>query len=393
MLHNRWALQAVSLVGTVLVLFTVSPVAEGDAQHASQAGHSDWPMLAHDLRRSGSTSVQVEPPYIVKWVRDFHSVDNNASEIVFSQVQPIVVDGLVYVGTSRNNMYALDSDTGETVWRYRAGGGRGEIMHSPAVSDGALYFGSTDGHLYALDAQTGGLIWRFGIDYGGFRSSPAASQDTVYIGGTDGFFYALNATDGRLRWRHETDGPILNSPAIDLQRRMVYFGGEDMHAYALDLYDGSLVWRSEKLYGASMRHYHPVVAADMVIFRTNPGNASRALDCGDSVLGRAAGLDIPEDCTRLREDFPGVDIHATPGPGDIENEQNAIQGWLTDPEHTGHRTFYALDSATGVDVFADPVPVLWSNGAGNVGEPPVVTADGRVLHRYRSYYGDIDNAN
>jgi uncharacterized repeat protein (TIGR01451 family) len=287
-------------------------------------------------------------------------------------------------------MYALDTDTGETVWKYHASEGKGEIMHSPAVADGVLYFGSTDGHLYALDDQTGDLIWKYGIDIGGFRSSPAVTQDTAYIGATDGFFYALNAIDGTLKWSYQTDGPILNSPAIDLQRSGVYFGSEDMHAYALSLDDGGLIWRSDKLYGVSMRNYHPVIAGDMVMFRTNTGNASRALNCGDTVLGRAAGLDILEDCTWLH-DFPGVDIHATPDPGDIENEQNAIQVWLTDAQHLDHRNFYALNADTGEDRFTDPVPVLWTNGAGNVGEPPVVTANGRMLLRWRSYYGNFDD--
>lgn len=393
MLHNRWASLSALFIGSVLAAFLALPMAGGQAQPVSQAGDSDWPMLAHDLQRSGATSVEVAPPYTIKWVRDFYSADNETPEIVFSQVQPIVVNGLVYVGTSRNNMYALDSNTGETVWKYRASEGRGEIMHSPAVSNGVLYFGSTDGCFYALDAHTGNLIWKYGIDFGGFRSSPAVTQGTVYIGAADGFFYALNAANGTLRWRYQTEGPILNSPAIDLQRRTVYFGSEDMHAYALNLDDGSLVWRSEKLYGASMRHFYPVIAGDMVIFRTNTGNAWRVLDCGDTILGRAAGLSIPEDCTWLRADSPGVDVHATPGPGDIENEQDAIQEWLTDPQHIGHRTFYVLSADTGKDTFANPVPVLWSNGAGNVGEPPVVTADGRVLLRWRSYYGDIDYGN
>jgi uncharacterized repeat protein (TIGR01451 family) len=392
MFNDRPTVRSI-LLAVVLTAFLSLPSVRVQAAPRPQVTDDDWPMLAHDLQRSGSAAIGVEPPYAVKWVRDFHSADNEISEIVFSHVQPIVVDGLVYIGTSRNNMYALDSDTGEVVWKYSAGQGNGEIMHSPAVDGGVLYFGSTDGTFYALDARTGALIWKYGIVPGGFRSSPAVSGTTVYIGGTDGFFYALGADDGILRWRYETDGPIMNSPAIDLQRGVVYFGSEDMHAYALGLDDGDLVWRSGKLHGVSMRHFYPVIADDIVIFRTNPGNAWRALECGDTLLGRTAGLTIAEDCTWLRQDSPGVDIHATPGPGDVEDEQNAIRDWLADPQNSGHRTFYALNAETGGEAFVDPVPVLWTQGAGEVGEPPVVTSDGRVLLRWRSYYGDIDNTN
>ncbi|MBC7250169.1 MAG: PQQ-binding-like beta-propeller repeat protein [Anaerolineae bacterium] len=389
-LRSSWKVIGMNLV---LVLFLgLLPMAEGEALSPfAQTTDDDWPMLAHDLKRSGRSSIEITPPYTIKWVRDFYSADNEVSEILFAEYQPIVVRGLVYVGTSRNNMYALDSDTGETVWKYSADDAGGEIMSSPAVSDGVLYFGSTDGYLYALDAQTGAFRWQADVDFGEFRSSPAVVDGKVLIGATNGTFYAFSTANGSVVWKYETDGPILNSPAVDAQRGVVYFGSEDMHAYALNLSNGSLVWRSSKLYGASMRHYYPVIAGDMVIFRTNPGNAWRALDGGDTLLGRTAGLNIPEDFTHLRAD--DVDIHAAPGSGDIEHEQAAIRSWLTSSAYPGHRTFYALDADTGADEFSAPVPVLWSQGAGSVGEPPVVTADGRVLLRWRSYYGDIDYGN
>jgi uncharacterized repeat protein (TIGR01451 family) len=393
MCRYRRNLLNIFFVAIVFTMFLGIPARGSQAQPTFQTDVDDWPMLAHDLQRSGSTPVEVEPPYSIRWVRDFYSADNETPEIVFSQVQPIVVDGLVYVGTSRNNMYALDSDTGETVWSHSAGDGSGEILHSPAVVGGVVYFGSTDGYFYALDAQSGALIWKYGLGHGGFRSSPAVTGDTVYIGGTDGAFYALNAADGSLRWHYDTGGPILNSPAIDLQRSAVYFGSEDMRAYALSLDGGRLLWRSGKMDGVSMRYYYPVIADDLVIFRTSPGNAWRALNCGDTLLVRTAGLTVSEDCTWIRENHPGLDIHATPGPGDIENEQRAIQDWLTGAQGRGHRTFYALNANTGEEAFADPAPVLWTQGSGAVGEPPVVTLDGRVLLRWRSYYGNIDNGN
>jgi|GEM_PF-2807449 len=385
--RSSWKVIAVSLA---LVLFLgLLPVADSTAVSPPvQTADDDWPMLAHDLKRSGRSPIEVPPPYTIKWVRDFYSVDNEGSEIVFAEYQPIVAGGLVYVGTSHNNIYALNSDTGTTVWKYSAGDAGGAIMSSPAVSDGVLYFGSTDGYLYALDAQTGTFRWKAGVDLGEFRSSPAVVSGKVLIGATNGTFCAFSTTNGSVVWEYETDGPILNSPAVDIERGVIYFGSEDMHAYALNLSDGSLVWQSDKLYGVSMRHYYPVIAGDMVIFRTNPGNAWRALDGGDTLLGRTAGLSIPEDFTNLHAS--DVNIHAMPGPGDIENEQEAIRSWLTSSVHPGHRTFYALDADTGANKFTFPVPVLWSQGSGEVGEPPVVTADNQVLLRWRSYYSSID---
>ncbi len=64
---------------------------------------------------------------------------------------PIVENGVVYVGSSDGNIYALDAKTGKLIWRYATSG---RIWSSPTYWKGAVYVGSSDNRLYALNAPT-----------------------------------------------------------------------------------------------------------------------------------------------------------------------------------------------------------------------------------------------
>lgn len=56
-------------------------------------------------------------------------------------------NGVVYVGSFDNNVYALDAATGALKWSYTTGN---FIDSSPAVADGVVYIGSGDQRVYAF---------------------------------------------------------------------------------------------------------------------------------------------------------------------------------------------------------------------------------------------------
>jgi outer membrane protein assembly factor BamB len=174
---------------------------------------------------------------------------------------PVVANGLVYIGSSDNFIYAIDARTGLLRWKFNA---HGDVNSSPAASEGVVFAVSLDGNLYALDAATGSQKWSFatqgerrhtgpGMDYAIpatevmpdpwdlFLSSPAVVGDTVYFGSGDTNLYAVNTANGSLRWRYKTDGVIHGSPAIG--GGMVYIGSFDTFFYALDAASGALVWK------------------------------------------------------------------------------------------------------------------------------------------------------
>ena len=131
------------------------------------------------------------------------------------QSPPIVVNGVVYIGSNDGNVYALKASTGALLWSFPTG----EVMAvSPAlaVSNGEVYVGSNSGGgpspFYALQASTGAVLWSYGTVVG-VSSPPTIVNGVVYIGGFD-WVYALNASDGNQVWRGETDYNTASSMAF-----------------------------------------------------------------------------------------------------------------------------------------------------------------------------------
>ena len=93
--------------------------------------------------------------------------------------------------------------TGKEKWRFKTGD---NVLSSPAVSNGVVYVGSEDNNLYAIDAVTGKEKWRF--ETGSYvDSSPAVSNGVVYVGSADGNLYAIGgALTGRQQLKHPTAG-------------------------------------------------------------------------------------------------------------------------------------------------------------------------------------------
>jgi serine/threonine-protein kinase len=60
---------------------------------------------------------------------------------------PTVANGVVYIGSKDNNVYALNASTGSKIWSYTTGS---EIESTPSIANGVLYIGSNDAKVYAF---------------------------------------------------------------------------------------------------------------------------------------------------------------------------------------------------------------------------------------------------
>ncbi|HEY9154204.1 MAG TPA: PQQ-binding-like beta-propeller repeat protein [Opitutaceae bacterium] len=174
---------------------------------------------------------------------------------------PTVADGVVYIGSWDNFLYALDAETGRERWRFDA---HGNVNSSCAVAGGKVFFVSLDGRIYAANTNTGKQLWSFstqgerrhtgaGMDYAApttemmpdpwdfFLSSPCVEDETVYFGSGDGSIYALDANTGREHWHFTTQGVVHASPAV--KDGVLYIGSFDSFFYALDAKTGALKWK------------------------------------------------------------------------------------------------------------------------------------------------------
>src|SRR5499426_461056 len=135
---------------------------------------------------------------------------------------PIVVDGVMYISTSRSQVFALDAATGSVRWTYKhtlrpnygmPGGMTAYVQNrGVAVGDGKVFVGTTDSLLIAIDQQTGREVWKVSVDDSRqcgctIPSAPLVVKDKVIVGqsGGDlahrGHLTAFSTKTGRFAWR------------------------------------------------------------------------------------------------------------------------------------------------------------------------------------------------
>jgi len=136
------------------------------------------------------------------------------------ETTPIVVDGVMYVTTSFNHVYALNAKTGEQYWHYKHKMGPvttyccGPNNRGVAIYKDKVYMGTLDSKLVALDAKTGSLIWQTDIaepELGYSETmAPTAVDGKILIGtnggeyGIRGFVRAYDAETGKMLWNFHT---------------------------------------------------------------------------------------------------------------------------------------------------------------------------------------------
>lgn len=151
------------------------------------------------------------------------------------------------------------------VWITRGGSPtRSGLEKDPACSE-VVYVGSQDHHMYALDSASGELIWKFKTA-GPVASSPALDEDgRIYFGSNDGHVYSLE-TDGSLRWKVRTGSIVSSSPFVDMSSGALYAPSEDSTMYCITLETGAIRWYFMGSIGGVFKRSSPVVATDGMIY-------------------------------------------------------------------------------------------------------------------------------
>jgi len=183
---------------------------------------------------------------------------------------PLVVEGIVYVGTYTGYVYALEAETGALRWQFPSAEkpAGAAVVASPVLSGSRLYFTDTNGNLFVCDAATGTPCapHPFKADdgiWGGPTLHP--SERTVYVASLDRHLYAVDLDTGAKRWAFKADGALVGRPAIT--GGVVFVGGLDRVLYAIHAGSGELIWRSAPfagwLWAAPLATSERVYAADL----------------------------------------------------------------------------------------------------------------------------------
>ncbi len=149
-------------------------------------------------------------------------------------------------------------------WVFKA---EDEIRSSPVAMGDLAFFGAYDYNLWAVNLESGELVWKFPTK-GGIASSPVidATNRLVLFGSDDNTFYAVDYRSGRLSWSHMTKNPIRSTPRVE--HGHVFFGSDDAMLYAISVANGRELWKYDATAPIRCR---PFVTNELIIFGTEAG--------------------------------------------------------------------------------------------------------------------------
>ena len=226
----------------------------------------------------------------VKGVWEAH-LDKSATAAKYSaETQPIVYDGVAYISTGQDDLFALSVDTGKILWKHTGNLDQaistvccGWLNRGVAIGEGKVFMGRLDGTFLALDQKTGKVDWQTTIEpwQKGYSitAAPLYLDGMVITGisggefGIRGRLTALDARTGKVRWRFWTTAPgtwggkgylrggapVWQTPSVDPKLGLLYFTtgnanpdnngskrpGKNLYAasfVALDVHTGKLRW-------------------------------------------------------------------------------------------------------------------------------------------------------
>ena len=180
---------------------------------------------------------------------DAQNVHRLAARWVYSlpfsglETTPLVADGVMFV-TGPNQVYALDSRSGQELWYYSRARSTSLTIASDAAKGSnrgvallgdRVFYTTDDAHLICLDRLTGALRWDVYMpetpQHYGATAAPLVVGDLVVAGvagaddGSRGFLAAYKATTGQQAWRFWTV-PRAGEPGSETWKgNAIEFGG------------------------------------------------------------------------------------------------------------------------------------------------------------------------
>ena len=178
------------------------------------------------------------------------------------EAQPVVYQGVVYIVTGADDVFAISVTTGEVIWKRHADLDQaittvccGWTSRGLALGEGKVFVGQLDGRLVALDQKSGETAWSIQAErwQEGYTitAAPLYYDGMIIVGfaggenGTRGRVKAYDSKDGHLIWTfytipgpgepgHETwpqdndawkhgGATVWQTPAVDPDLGLIYF--------------------------------------------------------------------------------------------------------------------------------------------------------------------------
>jgi outer membrane protein assembly factor BamB len=239
--------------------------------------------------------------------------------------------GVLYTGGTAEAIYALNIQTGQEVWRFKA---RAPIDSAPIITSKRLYVLALDQTLFALDQITGEYIWEFQTGQPISDITPALTESgEIIIGSADTAVYCISR-NGHVNWSYLMGGGMSASPIIGPEGN-VYTSSSDGNLYAFD-FQGNFLWKYNV--GASIQAAPVVDLEGTVYVGTSQGKLYSVFSDGSpnwekEVNGGVRGRLIIDDegvlygVTEQGQTFSVVTGSSGSGLGGWPMEHGNLLGW------------------------------------------------------------------
>ena len=278
-----------------------------DADTLMQLPVSNWLSNGGDLyNRNFSPLTQINTENISQLgpVWRTHLEGSGVGAKYSGEAQPIINEGVMYIITGADDVFALSIETGEVLWSNKANLSSeisticcGWTSRGVGFGEDKIFVGQLDGVLKALDKDTGQEVWSIqaeaweegytitsaplyfnGMVISGFAGAEFAARGRVKAYSADDgsllwTFYTVPAPGefGHDTWPADSDawqtggGTVWHTPAVDPELGMIYFStgnpGPDYNGairagdnlftasiVALDVYTGEYRWHFQQVH-------------------------------------------------------------------------------------------------------------------------------------------------
>ncbi len=246
-------------------LSSIAPSPAFSAQDLSAPPVENWLKVGGSLlNENWSPLKQIDRENVgkLKAVWQTH-LDGSALAMKYSgEAQPVVYEGVLYIVTGADDVFAMSVKTGQILWKYQADLDQsittvccGWTSRGVALGGGNVYVGQLDGRLVALDQKSGKPAWSIQAErwQEGYTITAAplyydGMVVAAFAGGENGIrghLKAYDAKDGHLIWTFYTiPGPgevghdtwpkdtdawkyggasVWQTPAVDPELGLIYF--------------------------------------------------------------------------------------------------------------------------------------------------------------------------
>jgi quinoprotein glucose dehydrogenase len=223
-----------NIAAIIMTFMLCCCTAKKDTKHA----HISWKVFKGDKGSSSYSKLnQINRNNVdqleIAWIYNSGDQDDIDWAFAASQVNPIIVDGVMYLTTPALKVVALDAETGSEIWRFDpfedgdpSGVNRGVVYWEDGEDQRIFY--SASSYLYALDATSGVPVPEFGEEgavdlrmglgrdpalLSVSKTSPGIIHNDLLIlgstvgegrGATPGHIRAYNTRTGEIEWIFHT---------------------------------------------------------------------------------------------------------------------------------------------------------------------------------------------